>query len=389
MQLVDSRFRSLLVGLFGAFVLFGASLTLIGATLPGIIADFAWSYTAAGFVFAASAVGYLVSTLLTGFAVDRLRPKRVICAGLAIQAVGLALFGMSPAAWVNVLVNFLIGFGQGGVEVVVNVSAVHMERPGQSRVMNHLHSAFAAGGIVGPLVAGLLIYKGVDWRVTFRLVAVVSAGTAVAMSALPFSRLGVRGDSAEGSAPVGVLLKDPLLILAFGILLLYVGTEVGVSKWLAQYYVDTFGQSTAIGALAVSIFWLGLLVGRAGLSYAYHGSRQAGLLLVLGITCTLWLAFAVLMPGPILAGVGFFLSGLGYSAIYPVVMAIVGENITRSRSAALGIVSTGGGIGALVVPFAVAAAADHIGLQRAFLIFVGVNVLMIGLMCMVIRRTRR
>jgi hypothetical protein len=43
MALIDRSFRGLFIALFAVFTLFGASMTVVGASLPKILADFSWS----------------------------------------------------------------------------------------------------------------------------------------------------------------------------------------------------------------------------------------------------------------------------------------------------------------------------------------------------------
>lgn len=387
MRHIERRFRSLFVAMLVNFMIFGVTLTIIGATLPKIIREFQWSYTATGVVVSAGSVGYFVSTFLSGILMHRLGPRQVIVIGLALQAMGLSLFATRPIVLFNLLLNFLIGFGQGGTEVVVNFSVVRMERSGQSRLMSLMHAAFAVGGIVGPFAVGKIISSGLGWQVMYRLMALLSLLMGGILSFLPFSRLG--GESAEsGDKPrIIELLKHPLLILSFLILFLYVGTELGVTAWVAEYFVKILSTSASVGAYMVSIFWLGLLIGRLGVS-GYRGYRQAELLFVLASTCTLALLFAVLVKGPWLAGLGFFLSGLGYSAIYPVVMALVGKHFKRGQGVVVGFASTGGGIGAFAFPFLMAAISDKFGIHRGFFFYIALDVLMVALTCAVIWQTR-
>jgi len=385
MRYIESRFRSLFVAMLVNFTLFGVTLTIIGATLPKIISEFQWSYIATGAVISAGSIGYFVSTFISGILVQRLSPRVIIATGLVLQAMGLSLFATRPVVLFNLLLNLLIGLGQGGTEVVVNFSVVRMEHSGQSRLMNLMHAAFAVGGVIGPFVVGMLISV---WRVFYRLMALASILMAGTFLPLPFSRLAGEVEKSEDDPRIIELLKRPLLILAFLILFLYVGTELGVSVWVAEYYVKTLGASASVGAFMVSVFWMGLLIGRLGVSFGYRGYRQAELLFILASVCTVALSFAVLMRGPWLAGVGFFISGLGYSAIYPLVMALVGKHFKRGQGVAIGFASTGGGIGAFVFPFFMAAIADKFGIQRGFFFYIALDVLMVALTCAVIWQVR-
>lgn len=387
MRYIESQFRSLYFAMLLNFVIFGVTLTIIGATLPKIIREFQWSYTATGVVLSAGSIGYFVSTFVSGILLQRLRPKLIVATGLAIQAVGLSLFAARPVVLLNLMLNFLIGLGQGGTEVVVNFSVVHMERSGQSRLMNLMHAAFAVGAIIGPFAVGRIMDAGLSWQMIYRLMALVTILMAGTLSLLPFSRL-KRESSKSGDEPRLIeLLKHPLLILSFLILFLYVGTELGVSAWVAEYYVKILDVSASAGAYMISIFWIGLLAGRLGLS-GYRGRRQAEVMFILASTCTVALLFAVLMRGPWLAGFGFFLAGLGFSAIYPLVIALVGKHFKRGQGAAIGFAATGGGIGAFAFPFFMAAIADRFGMRRGFFFYIALDFIMVVLTCAVIWQTR-
>lgn len=144
------------------------------------------------------------------------------------------------------------------------------------------------------------------------------------------------------------------------------GAEIGISSWVAEYYVATFGLSTAAGASMVSVVWLGLLLGRLALSAGYRGRRQAPLLLGLCCLAALPMPLALLSTSRWVAGGLFLLSGLGFSAVYPVVMALVGKEYAAQQSLAIGLVSGAGGFGSLGFPFAMAAIAGHGGIAQSF-----------------------
>ena len=388
MQYIEGRFRSLFVATLANFVIFGVTLTVIGATLPKIIRDFQWSYTATGVVASAGSVGYFVSTFLSGILIQRLSPKQVIVTGMVLQTLGLSLFAGRPTVLFNLPLSFLIGLGQGATEVVINFTVVRMDRTGKSGLMSFMHAAFSAGAIIGPFGVGMLIAAGSGWQMIYRVMALVSLLMAGTLSALPFSRLEQEVTESEDQPRVVELLRHPMLIVSFLILLLYVGTELGVSTWLAEYYVKVFNTSASVGAFMVSVFWMGLLIGRLGVSFGYRGYRQDKVLLILASTCTVALLFAVMMGGPWLAGVGFFISGLGFSAIYPLVIVLVGKYFWRGQGVAIGFVSTGGGIGAFAFPFFMAAISDRFGIRRGFSFYIALDVLMTALCCVAIWQTR-
>jgi fucose permease len=227
------------------------------------------------------------------------------------------------------------------------------------------------------------------WPVMYRSMAAISILMAAGSVFLPLSRLESRvsGGDDGGRTPVGRLVRRPLLILAAMILFVYVGAELGVSDWLGVFYVRELGAPKHVGTLMVSVFWFGLLIGRLGISAFYHGSRQPAVLVALAATCTLGLIAALVAPGPWPAGIGFFVTGLGYSAIYPLTMTVVGRHFA-GHGAALGFAATGGGVGSFVMKFALGATNERLGVRGGFGLLAGLNVLLLLLTLLTVWRVR-
>jgi MFS family permease len=100
-----------------------------------------------------------------------------------------------------------------------------------------------------------------------------------------------------------------------------------------------------------------------------NGSRRRGdgresLLVLCAFCCTVFLLLALLARNVWPALAFFFLTGFGYSGVFPLVINLVGGRYRTG--AAVGFVSTGGGAGSLVFPFVLAFLADRVGLRGAF-----------------------
>ncbi|MBC8231642.1 MFS transporter [bacterium] len=360
------------------FVLFGITLTIIGATIPEIIRGFNWSYTVTGMVLASGSVGYFSSSFLSGFLLKRFGSKRILVSGLFLEAIGLLLFARHPSVLFNLSLTFILGVGQGGTETVTNVSVIQMEKEGESRLMNLMHAAFCVGAIIGPFITGMLIATG-RWQIAYRLSASACFLMGVLFLFLSFAHIRQEKLATKGGGKTLSLLFNPLIVLLFLVLFLYVGTELGTSAWVAEYYVEILKTSSSVGAYIISLFWTGLLLGRLSISFWYKERSPSGLLIFLASLCTIALLCAVSVKNPWFAGFSFFMAGLGYSAIYPVVMALVGQHFQQGQSVVVGFVAMGGGIGSFMFPFLMAFISDHLGLRQGFLFYVGIDVLMVVL----------
>lgn len=98
----------------------------------------------------------------------------------------------------------------------------------------------------------------------------------------------------------------------------------------------------------------------------YRGSEQGRLLLLLGFSATVLLSISVSASDIFVASAGFLLTGLGFSAIYPIVTAISGHYFARTRSIAMGTVAGFGGLGSFLFPLIISYLAGTYGLESGF-----------------------
>jgi fucose permease len=382
---LEASSRRLYFLLLSGFVLFGVIFTVAGAALPHILQAFGWSYTVTGLVLAAGAAGYFLSSFVNGLLVQRVPAKLIMIAGLAVGTVALALFLRWPSPWLNLFLNLGIGLSNGGLEVVTNLEVIHMEQKGQSRLMNLMHAAFCVGAIVGPSAVGIVLQAGIPLVAVFTVSAALFALLALCVGVTRFPPARPPAEDHRGSSLS--LLREPLLLLMTVALLIYVGTEIGISSWSSEYVAKVLGVPASAAALAVAVFWTGLLAGRLGISFAYRGTRQDRLMLGLSIVSAAALVGVLQARSVPAVAAAIFAAGLGCSGFYPLGMSLLG---TRFKSGvAVGTAATGGGAGSVAFPFLMAVLSQRVGIRDGFWFYLGMSLLLVVVSLLLIRVARR
>jgi fucose permease len=374
-MLVEKRFLPLYIGLFSVFTLFGISMTVIGATLPKIFSDFGWSYATAGAIIAAGSIGYFLSSYLAGIFLAAAGLRLTISLSLLLIFGGLEFFAMTPIPWLNMLLYFIVGIGQGGIELSVDWATLRMEGPGGGRAMSLMHGAFSIGAVVGPLIIAILISAHLDWTLIYRGIGVLFLAIAIFMQFMPLAALGRdRGHAAGGSRRD--LFRHPAYWLGFFALFVYVGVELGISNWVAEYFVSVFRAPIPTGSFMVSLFWAGLLVGRFGVPFFQTHIQREKILIALSalMACSVMALAAIgfVSSGNIaatIAGMVVILAGLGCSIVYPNIMSIIGDLFPHTQGEAVGFAAMGGGMGSFVFPYIMSNIAAAWGIRAGFLMY--------------------
>ena len=150
---------------------------------------------------------------IAGKLTDRLGPRAVLGAAIAIYGAGLAAAATAPSMLVLVIARFVQGIGGGGLYVVslATVAKTYPERI-RPRVMALLASMWIVPGLLGPPL-GAVIASTIGWRWAFLApLPLIVLATGMVMPSLR----GVRVTEDESRLPVAASL---VLMVGVGALL--------------------------------------------------------------------------------------------------------------------------------------------------------------------------
>ena len=388
----DPHSRSLFTAIVLHIGVMGGAVGAIGALIPEMIRDFGWPYTHAGLVVAAGSAAFVLSTTAAAFVLPRLGARMTVAAGLVLEVLGLLLFGAWPGVALTAAVYALLGVGFGAMEVAGNDLAISMERGGRGQLMNLVHAAFAVGGITVTWATSWFLERGGDWRLVYRLLSGAALLVAVFLLTRPALAVAGRGRGAGAATQArrhgapdrsGTLLL--VILAAMGV---YVGIELGVAAWMSEFIVAAIGGSVAQGARIVSLYWIGLCLGRVGVGILHRGTHHARVILALVAVAVVGLVVTVPAAGLGWAAAGAVITGIGLSALYPLLVSLAGSEYPTRRSRAMGLTAASGGLGSMLVPLAITVVADAFGIRAGMLVYLGLAVILGGLSVALLSMTR-
>lgn len=303
----------------------------------------------------------IIMPLLAGGFADRRGKRKVLTASCLIFALGA--FGMSSlhAFGALMLSAFAIGTGYSVSESIGSalLAEAHGEKSG--KYMNLSQCFFSLGAMVSPQ---LLEYgsRSFGWSYQSLFQICGAAGLAASIGVIGLAGKDTPADTSpkEASMPIG----REILYLAAG-LFVYASLEGGIS-----YYLDSFAATELLrpehGANMLSLFWLFMLGGRiiCGLLYRYRRKLLAISLLGTGVL----LILLSLFPSLLMGYVCFSLLGFSLASIWPNLMSLAVEGYENNSAQAAGIISTGGGFGAVFSPLLLGMLMESAGLRPGFAI---------------------
>ena len=369
--------------------MWGLITSLNDILIPHLKSIFTLSYFQASLVQFCFFGAYAISSLPSGFLVERIGYKRGIIIGLCVAAIGC--IGFYPAASMQSYPLFLFAFfvlasGITLLQVAANpyVAILGPSETAASRLT--LTQAFnSAGTAIGPYVGSILILSaatvGADQVLDKTKEIQTVQGPYLALAAVLFLiaviiglfRLPViRGtdvttvSEAELSQPKRSLWTHSHLVLGAVAIFTYVGGEVSIGTWLVNLLEQIAGMDAQTAGKHVALYWLGAMVGRFIGAYVLRIVRP-NLVLAFNAAVVIGLLVTAIMIGGRTAMWPLLAIGLFNSIMFPTIFTLAIDKLGKDTGEGSGVLCVAIVGGALIPPIQ-ALFADNIGILLSFFV---------------------
>jgi MFS family permease len=372
--------------IFAVFVLSGLLLSSWTARIPGVRDSLHLDTAAIGFLILGMSAGAIIGLIAAPPLLARLGARHGIVLVLTIAAIGLAGIGVGSALGAVAIVALglaLAGFGNGAVDVMMNVEAATVEREAGRTLMPLMHAFFSGGTVAGAALGTLLtaVHVPVVWNLV-GMAAVIVAGVLIAVRFIPARQdLGDPDPAETVKPPWRERLKQSLAVwgdwqlILIGVVMLGMAfTEGSANDWVTLAVVDGHDQSNATGAAIYSVFVIAMTIGRvAGGPLVDRIGRVAAVRLTAGVGAAGLLCF--ILGGELwIVIVGTVLWGIGASLGFPLGMSAAADD-EKNAAARVSAVAMIGYCAFLVGPPVLGFLGQAFGILNALFLIVALIVL--------------
>jgi len=350
---------------YGGAAIFGVAVTSLGPAMPLLRAELHISRAVAGLHITALAA----AAVTLGFATDRVarrwgRRNLLWLGGMSMSAGGLGI-ALGHHAAVTIAAATLIGSG-GTFALAAARSALADEHGGARTVaLAEADASWAAGAIVSGLLIGAVVGAGFSWRLVFPLPTVLWLALFARAHRLRFPPATATAHVAPASRRRLVTLPRTYWIY-WSALLPSGAAEWCITVWAAGFLVDEAKLGEGTASLVVTVYFVAMFLGRfTGSRLARRISAQSVLAGAFFVAVVGTLSFWLSRPIGVRV-VALFVTGLGVSLLFPMILSLAMGAAEGSTDAAAARVSTAAGAAMLVAPVTLGWVADQIGINKAF-----------------------
>ncbi|KAF2135448.1 uncharacterized protein K452DRAFT_323046 [Aplosporella prunicola CBS 121167] len=112
-----------------------------------------------GLIASSFALAQFATNFFWGWLSDRIGRKPVVLMGTLFTAICFVAFGFCKTLWQAIIVQAVMGLVNGNQGVISTCLGEITDRSNQSRAFTYLPVVYGIGGITGPIVGGLLVFK--------------------------------------------------------------------------------------------------------------------------------------------------------------------------------------------------------------------------------------
>lgn len=331
---------------------------------------------ALGLTLVGGGVGGVVVSALSGRLVERVGSRTVSMATSLALSLALPLVAWSPVAAALFGVLVVLGALDGLTDVAMNAQAITLQRRLGRTILSRFHALWSLGAVVGGVVASRAAAADVSLLVHLSVVTVVL----VLASLLAWPHL-LPPAAPDSDDHAGGAVRGPrptrVLVVLFAVGMATALAEIPGNDWAALLMAERFDLSDGRAALGFVAIAGGMLAGRivgdhVADAAGFERTRRGGALVAAS-----GFAVAALGPGPVVAGGGLFLAGLGLSSLFPLAFRAASE-LVRDSHDGMAAFSTGARLGILMASPAVGLIAGPSSIAVGVLAVGGIAAVVVG-----------
>lgn len=331
--------REKLLDLYGLlnFFTFGFVLVLIGSLIPVIEKSYTINHSLVGFSLSLGSISFLIGSLLFGYLLERFNIFALVISAGLIFSTGIFLLSIMNSFLFFVLGDMMMNFGGAALEVCIPFLIGVSGEGKKAKKLNILHSAFAIGAVISPILSSIILKYTNYWKLTFGIAFIIGLIPFFLLTFIKDNIKKVHGEYLNEKTPFKGSLNFSLFILILA-LSLYVSYEMNFSSWISVFLHEFRNFEISKSAIFPSFLWFGLFLGRVFLAKIPEKiGYKKWLAIVVGLSLVFSSLSVFLSKSTLNTSLLVFLTGIFYATTYPTIQAIIVEKYKKNKGIALSL----------------------------------------------------
>ncbi len=351
---------------FTSFLAFGFSIVLVGPMIPIIEKSYSVNHSYIGLALSLGSLSFLLSSLIFGYLIERVNAYKLFKIGMIVLSLGIVTFILMNSYKLFILGEILLNFGGAGVEIYIPFLIGVMEKGKKAKSLNLIHSTFALGAIVSPLLLSFSIKYTPYWKIPLFVALFLTLIPHLFLLRLKEKIENLHIDYLKERVHIKSIINISLVILIMA-LSLYVAYEMNFSSWISIFLHEAKRLSLSKATMFPSFLWLGLFLGRLIFSTLPEKIGYKIWLIIIISLSFASLSLIMILGGVFIPALLTIFLGLLFATVYPTIQAEIVERYKSNKGIVLSIASASMSITSGATSYLVGYIAQVFGIFGGFL----------------------
>ena len=317
------------------FFLFGISIMSLAPRTPDLKANLAVNNGTFGTLLSAASLGSIVMLLIGGQIVHTIGAKKALQIGSLVVTISFTILVHTQSSIVFLITNIIAGAGISIYHIASSGHSLHRQDEVGRTIVPKLHGAWAIGAMSTAAIAfAISTHVSIAWHITSLL---ISTWLVTQFCIYKLSNTFPPKPDADDAYQLTSIKQFKFKInwlLSIGFFCASI-LEFTVADWATLFGKEELGMGASIATLSYLIYLVGLIIGRFSIGWALnHQSERFWIKTGGGVGGIAFIAALIISTAIVdlnknlafaIAFLGFFLAGLGCSAMAPMFFSIAGR----------------------------------------------------------------
>ena len=323
----------LLIIIYIAFIGLGVPDSLIGSAWPAIHTELGIPVEMVSILTFLISGCTVLSSMFSTRILNKLGTAKVTAFSTTMTALSLLGFSLVPSFLFMIPLAIVLGLGAGAIDSGLNnFVALHCK----ASHMNFLHCFYGVGVSLSPYIMSQA-FSNVGWRGGYRYAFYVQFAIAlILIFSIPLWKKSSSTEEADEergiTLSIAEIIKKSEVRKVWVIMLMTNAIEYACGVWGSTYLVEEKGFEIEHGALALTIYYVGMSIGRFASGLLANKIKTWKRIFIGCVILTPAIVIMLLSLGDIFAVIGLFLIGLGNGSIYPNMIHLTPHNFGKEVS---------------------------------------------------------
>jgi MFS transporter, FHS family, glucose/mannose:H+ symporter len=306
-------------------------------------------------IFTFYTVGAIAGQLTSVLYNRKFAKLKVIVAGYIFIVPLIILLNFAANLFIFYIVYLLSGYILGVIWIQSNQFVLENSIKNKERIVTILLSFYPVAALISPILSSNIIKSGFSWRFPFYIIVSLIIINICLYLIIYLKKGSAHTSSQQENTSLREIFtskyKNIVYCLIFLAVIFYCYSETIIATWIPTYLRQVKNFDIQSAALTLTIFWLFIIIGRAA-SLAVAGRvKTSKIIIAISVLAVISFTVLIFLNKSYLIYIFAALSGLGYSAMFPLLISAGSTIYLKGR----GVLATGlfiaSNIGISAAPF--------------------------------------